>query len=200
MLFKGNPYLIQGFNTFLPPGYRIEISSDVLSNAMITVTTPLGVLTHSTGVLATPMRLPREPPFPGPLGHTFPSQPSYPAPPPILPVGLGPGSRPASPIGAHGMPHNPSAFVDAPPPSYSPAIHGAQTTAAANFLGILGNRAVEKPQAGEFNHAIQFLNKIKVRFADEPDTYKQFLEILQTYQKEQRQLHDVCLFVHLGYF
>ncbi|KAL4065507.1 paired amphipathic helix, partial [Scleroderma yunnanense] len=27
ILFHGNPSLLQGFNTFLPPGYRIEISS-----------------------------------------------------------------------------------------------------------------------------------------------------------------------------
>lgn len=117
----------------------------------------------------------------------FPSQPPF-GPPPVLPIGLGHGSRPATPL-AHPLPHAPSAFVESAP--YSPALQGAQTAAAANFLGNLGNRTVEKSSAGEFNHAIQFLNKIKVRFADEPDTYKQFLEILQTYQKEQRQLHDV---------
>lgn len=74
-------------------------------------------------------------------------------------------------------------------------MQGAQTTAAANFLGNLGNKAVEKSPAGEFNHAIQFLNKIKLRFTDEPDTYKQFLEILQTYQKEQRHMSDVSHWV-----
>ena len=78
-------------------------------------------------------------------------------------------------------------------------MHGAQATAAANFLGGMGNRTVEKAPAGEFNHAIQFLNKIKIRFADEPDTYKKFLEILQTYQNEQRQLHDVSGFEFSGF-
>lgn len=43
----------------------------------------------------------------------------------------------------------------------------------------------------EFNHAINYVNKIKQRFSGDPDTYKQFLEILQTYQKEQRPIHDV---------
>ena len=43
----------------------------------------------------------------------------------------------------------------------------------------------------EFNHAINYVNKIKQRFSQDPDTYKQFLEILQTYQKEQRPIHDV---------
>ena len=43
----------------------------------------------------------------------------------------------------------------------------------------------------EFNHAISYVNKIKQRFSGDPDTYKQFLEILQTYQKEQRPIHEV---------
>lgn len=43
----------------------------------------------------------------------------------------------------------------------------------------------------EFNHAINYVNKIKQRFSADPDTYKQFLEILQTYQKEQRPIHEV---------
>lgn len=43
----------------------------------------------------------------------------------------------------------------------------------------------------EFNHAITYVNKIKSRFKDKPDTYKQFLEILQTYQKDGRAITDV---------
>ena len=43
----------------------------------------------------------------------------------------------------------------------------------------------------EFNHAINYVNKIKTRFTDEPETYKQFLGILQTYQKEQRPIGEV---------
>ena len=45
MLFHGHSELIGGFNTFLPPGYRIEISSDPRQD-VITVTTPMGVLTQ----------------------------------------------------------------------------------------------------------------------------------------------------------
>ena len=42
-----------------------------------------------------------------------------------------------------------------------------------------------------FNHAISYVNKIKTRFASQPDIYKQFLEILQTYQREQKQIAEV---------
>ena len=191
-LFQGNPPLIQGFNTFLPPGYRIELSSDPRNVNGITVTTPTGTLDPFN----TQLRLPREvahlanpmaqfPPLPAFSGH---------GPPPILPVGLGPGSRPTTPLN-HGLAlHTTSAFVDIPQ-SHSPALR-AHSAAAASFLGGLGNRATaEKPQHGELNPAIhpaiQFLNKIKLRYSDEPDIYKQFLEILQTYQKEQKHLQHV---------
>ena len=79
---------------------------------------------------------------------------------------------------------------------YSPGLPNPQTTAAASFLGTLHNNkgSVERPShggPGEFNHAIQYLNKIKSRYGDDPNTYKQFLDILQTYQKEQRHSHEV---------
>uniref|UniRef100_A0A4W5LW90 Paired amphipathic helix protein Sin3a n=1 Tax=Hucho hucho TaxID=62062 RepID=A0A4W5LW90_9TELE len=35
-LFKGHPDLIMGFNTFLPPGYKIEVQT----NEQVNVTTP----------------------------------------------------------------------------------------------------------------------------------------------------------------
>jgi histone deacetylase complex regulatory component SIN3 len=52
VLFNGNPELIQGFNTFLPLGYRIDISSDLRDNNIITVTTPTGVTRQSTATFA----------------------------------------------------------------------------------------------------------------------------------------------------
>ncbi|KAJ4472571.1 paired amphipathic helix [Lentinula edodes] len=47
-LFHGNPPLIQGFNTFLPVGYRIDVSGDPLDPNTITVTTPQGTTTQTT--------------------------------------------------------------------------------------------------------------------------------------------------------
>jgi paired amphipathic helix protein Sin3a len=48
-LFRGHPSLIQGFNTFLPPGYRIECSLDPSESNIITVTTPTGTTTQTPG-------------------------------------------------------------------------------------------------------------------------------------------------------
>ena len=58
-----------------------------------------------------------------------------------------------------------------------------------NLNNLNSNRNKQPP--GEFNHAIQRLNKIKARYADDPNTYKWFLDILQTYRKEQKHSHDV---------
>jgi paired amphipathic helix protein Sin3a len=46
-------------------------------------------------------------------------------------------------------------------------------------------------QAVEFDHAISYVTNIKKRFSDDPSTYHQFLEILHTYQKEQRGIKEV---------
>ncbi|CAJ1934324.1 unnamed protein product [Cylindrotheca closterium] len=59
----------------------------------------------------------------------------------------------------------------------------AQAPAAAN------NREGGPPL--EFDHAINYVTTIKKRFSNEPETYKKFLEILHTYQKEQRGIKEV---------
>ncbi|CAL1694084.1 unnamed protein product [Somion occarium] len=179
MLFQGNPNLIQGFNTFLPPGYKIELSTDPRNLNGITVTTPAGVVSQPNHLMGGPMRLPRDSAQPG-LLPAFPPQPPF-GPPPVLPVGVGQGSRPASPM-MHPIPHHMPGYVD----ETSPYLPGEQEAA----VNLNGGR--NSPM--EFNHAIQFLNKIKVRYVDEPDTYKQFLEILQNFQKEQRPLLDSQVF------
>eukprot|EP00934_Nitzschia_sp_Nitz4_P006570 Nitzschia sp. Nitz4//scaffold106_size73319//51333//55917//NITZ4_005742-RA/size73319-augustus-gene-0.6-mRNA-1//1//CDS//3329532538//6560//frame0 len=43
----------------------------------------------------------------------------------------------------------------------------------------------------EFDHAIKYVTTIKLRFSSEPEIYKKFLEILHTYQKEQRGIKEV---------
>jgi histone deacetylase complex regulatory component SIN3 len=48
-LFVGNPNLIQGFNTVLPPGYRIECDTGGDPNAIRT-TTPMGTTVSSMPV------------------------------------------------------------------------------------------------------------------------------------------------------
>jgi len=102
-LFKGHNSLILGFNTFLPPDYKIEV-----------VTEPI----------------PRPQPVPA-----------------AAPV-MRPARAAPAPRREHGQPL-------------------------------------------EFDHAISYVTKIKRRFVNDPNTYKAFLDILHTYQKQQRSIKDV---------
>ncbi|KAF8971663.1 hypothetical protein BDZ97DRAFT_1135733 [Flammula alnicola] len=186
-LFHGNPYLIQGFNTFLPMGYRIDISADPSDPNTITVTTPLGTTTQNTNTNSVVSRPSRE--LPGALPSLNP--PLYPTTGPLLqnPV-VGPASRSMTPHG-YLIGHEQSSFE----PMYFP---GFQTSAAASFLNNLSSKnTVEREPKEEFNHAIQYLNKIKARFSEDPNTYKQFLDILQTYQKEQKHSPDSQVYVQV---
>jgi paired amphipathic helix protein Sin3a len=49
----------------------------------------------------------------------------------------------------------------------------------------------QQPPPVEFDHAISYVTTIKRRFANDPTTYHQFLDILHTYQKEQRGIKQV---------
>ena len=42
-----------------------------------------------------------------------------------------------------------------------------------------------------FDQSIHFLTTVRKRFAADPDTYKSFLEILRTYQKDQKSIEEV---------
>ncbi|MCH0628478.1 hypothetical protein JNB11_00605 [Kocuria palustris] len=147
-LFRGHPGLIQGFNTFLPPGYRIEISLDPQDPNPVRVITPTGTTTPATAAAAsaaaaattTPVLKQEEKPSVQPLPQ--PQQPQQ------------------------------------------PVLLAATTSEAAAASQVPGGQI-------EFNHAINYVNKIKTRFANQPDIYKQFLEILQTYQREQKPIGEV---------
>ncbi|KAJ3731949.1 hypothetical protein DFJ43DRAFT_1076534 [Lentinula guzmanii] len=202
-LFHGNPPLIQGFNTFLPVGYRIDVSGDPLDPNTITVTTPQGTITQTTTQGAVNTHAPRtisQPPrdIPGfgpNLAQSFP----FPG------INTPSGASPLAPLNSISRSITPQQPFHAPHQSlifdqiFSPGIQQTQTTAAASLLGNLNNKnPVEKqPQGEEFNHAIQYLNKIKTRYSDDANTYKQFLDILQAYQKEQRHLQDSQVYVQV---
>ena len=154
-LFAGHPTLIQGFNMFLPAGYRTECPPNGGSGMSVTVTTPSGTTTTHAGTSMNNLSrvasgAPTLPPLAG------------------IPWAQGPPM-----VG--GPPHT---------PDIGPNPFDVSTGPAS------GKHAAAGPPA-EFNHAIQFVNMIKLRFTQEPETYKQFLEILQKYQKEQQPYQEV---------
>lgn len=208
-LFNGSQELIQGFNTFLPVGYRIDVSVDPSNPSTITVTTPQGTMTQNTNEMAIQTRSATETQGVSPSGPLL-----YPTPvPPLTTIASVPGdtlSRSHTPAEVYHIAPADQVLFDpnTPPGTYPPGQpppsqasqqqQNAQvaTAAAASFLGSLPGGRQPQPSAnsnvaqvdtenhGQFNHAIQYLNKIKARYNDDQDTYKQFLDILQTYQKE----------------
>ncbi|XP_016099552.1 paired amphipathic helix protein Sin3a-like isoform X2 [Sinocyclocheilus grahami] len=83
-LFKGHPDLIMGFNTFLPPGYKIEVQT----NDLVNVTTP-GQIHHITPHGITVQNIPTRPPPPPPpqLQNQIPTNPpSLASTPPVQPT------------------------------------------------------------------------------------------------------------------
>lgn len=92
-------------------------------------------------------------------------------------------------------------------PNTSPTMPTTIQTAAMNEIASQGQNLhhisqahqsiIQAEQAGgqqsqpvEFNHAISYVNKIKLRFQSQPEKYKRFLEILHAYQKEQKVIKE----------
>ncbi|XP_026860564.1 paired amphipathic helix protein Sin3a isoform X2 [Electrophorus electricus] len=175
-LFKGHPDLIMGFNTFLPPGYKIEVQT----NDLVNVTTP-GQIHHITPHGISVQNIPYtqqaqaqpQTQTPAPTSTAALTMPSQPTPAkiskPMQSPALTPTSQPNPSIPSYASPRSPSVQ------SHTPL---SSTPASAPPL--------QNNQPVEFNHAINYVNKIKNRFQGQPDIYKAFLEILHTYQKEQR--------------
>ena len=179
-LFVGRPILIQGFNTFLPPGYKIECGPGNDPN-VIRVTTPMGTLVQSVPgggfqpEVVDQAAAPSQPPhFPehtpvhhhhggpqgkdgaagGPGGSSLPHLGDG--------TGEGPGHGSSSltisrnvhtPLGIH------QHHMDAS------GLAGAEVVANA---AAAHNGPSERKGPVEFNHAISYVNKIKVRlYVDE---------------------------------
>ena len=240
-LFAGNPNLIQGFNTFLPPGYKIECGTNGDPNA-IRVTTPMGTMV-STMPAPRPLSPLRSaaangnaPPqqeaafYDTTQGRPWPQQRA----PEHVESLFSPNNRNlgqplyATQQGQQGhAPHSPETTTRPHPDAVASAAALAhqqeqqgvsqlqnavsaatgrsmlalsgdvsaglpvQTLNGAAQVAQMGGAGGEKRGPVEFNHAISYVNKIKNRFASQPDIYKQFLEILQTYQRESKPIQDV---------
>ncbi|EPQ61647.1 Component of the Sin3p-Rpd3p histone deacetylase complex [Blumeria graminis f. sp. tritici 96224] len=212
-LFAGHPNLIQGFNTFLPPGYRIECGTGPDPN-IIRVTTPMGTTVQSiTGAGRALLGNETTQPSTGPgtcydnqrSGNWQQIQQSVESPEARF------SPQPQTSVTTYGQPLSQNAAYDSQ--AAAAAAHQqqqrgvSQLTNAAGILGQpqngqtstsgaqsginVGVLGTEKRGPVEFNHAISYVNKIKNRFQERPEIYKQFLEILQTYQRESKPIQDV---------
>ena len=65
-------------------------------------------------------------------------------------------------------------------------------TADVEHLMSASSDEVRTTDLEEFKHAIRYLTKIKARFANDPDRYQQFLEILQMHHRQEISSNEVC--------
>lgn len=246
-LFNGHPALIQGFNTFLPPGYRIECGTEDNPDA-IRVTTPSGTNTLSMPRTGRPLEATNElGPSSGLGPHGRPdyydqsrpgwqqAQQQQQPPQQGVPGSYSPGSRMmAGPgmypqegsgsapdhhyyqgqeaQGAAALTHQQDHRGVAQLQGAASAASGMGRPSLLQVTGAAQNASLTQPMSSlagvggmlqgghadlnkrgpvEFNHAISYVNKIKNRFSGAPEIYKQFLEILQTYQRESKPIQDV---------
>lgn len=172
-LFRGHNNLIQGFNTFLPPGYRIECSMDPSDPNPIRVTTPRGSTSRPEPPAMYDARW--RPGYPQESRQTDPQQ------------------SPIQQIAPERYPN--SSYIggrNGPPgegPNGAPINQAPEGPADGQQAGAVENRRPGDPV--EFNYAISYVNKIKTRFANQPDIYNSFLEILQTYHRDQLRINEV---------
>ena len=217
-LFQGNRRLVLGFNTFLPEGYKIELPADGEGPPIAVYRTPGSNHTyHITGPNAGQPTVPSStnPSYPSsgngsdrPMFGGPSSMDSKPAARPLgQPTLAGPGAIPQGQRAPLGQPQGGAGFVAGRPASaQNPAMMGMhQPIPPAAAAGIHGAPPMQQAQGAaaapaspggqqppmEFDHAINYVTTIKKRFAHEPETYKKFLEILHTYQKEQRGIKEV---------
>ena len=83
-----------------------------------------------------------------------------------------------------------------PPPQVQPQMHGYpmqqhMPKQVPQQYPMQGQQATNHKTPMEFDHAINYVNKIKKRFQNDTQVYKDFLDILHTYQKEQRDIEVV---------
>jgi hypothetical protein len=71
------------------------------------------------------------------------------------------------------------------------ALGGAGGNGPAGGNGAGAGAAGGGKKQIEFDQAINYVTKIKLRFAKQPETYKHFLDILHRYQKEHRTIKEV---------
>ncbi|THC92429.1 hypothetical protein EYZ11_008095 [Aspergillus tanneri] len=201
-LFNGHPALIQGFNTFLPPGYRIECGTEDNPDAIRVTTPSVPLALTDARTSLTSLVLAGNKPNPNHHNNLNNSRVPF-------------QQEQQAAAGAAAMAHQqdqrgvsqlqgaasaasaglgrPGLMQVSPASGQNSSLNQPMNSLAGVGSGMLQGSQADLNKRGpvEFNHAISYVNKIKNRFSSAPEIYKQFLEILQTYQRESKPIQDV---------
>ena len=164
-MFKGHPKLIDGFNTFLPQGFSIKCSPSDFNT--IIVTTPIGTsIRRDSATLESATENTRADSQDLNLAESNKNQLSAEYPP------------------QQRLP---------PVSSFAQQQSSVQNNSQSHVQVQNQEQQTETKQStpAEFDQAINYVNKIKQRYATQPDIYKLFLENLQMYQKGLKPINEV---------
>lgn len=181
-LFRGHTDLIVGFNTFLPPGYRIE---QMPHNNEIRITTLQGIQgTPATFTLAQHQQQHNQQQQQPQIQQQVQATPQIQQ------------QQQQQPIQAPQI--QPQQIQSQPIQTQQIQPQQLQTQPTVVNQNDTSKQHVQQqapppppPSAMQpgsefgFNHALNYVNKIKHRFSANPEVYQQFLEILHTYQRDQ---------------
>jgi len=179
-LFKGYDNLILGFNTFLPPGFKIELPNS-----------EIGPMVGGQPVLTLAQQqelVERQ------VQHQQQQQQQMQMQQQRKIAGRGRGGAGPRPQGGPG---NMNKGMQLPGAGRGGVMMGMMGDGRLNNGTMQMNMMDDATQANnqgqpvEFDHAIKYVTKIKKRFSAEADTYKTFLDILHSYQNEQRTIKEV---------
>lgn len=177
MLFAGHPALIQGFNTFLPPGYRIECMTDPEdeANSMIRVTTPQGTMMQSAKGLPTAS-----------IGEASDEPHAHLH-----------GSSAGSHVHVHTAPVLPAVATTTTGPMSIAMPTGAQLFVAASGTSSNFAPGAHPSELQPTEQALEYVNRIKERYADDPASYHLFLDLLQNFNRNPEEVGSIFIFLHV---
>lgn len=162
-LFKGHRNLILGFNAFLPKTHHIDPNIQDFSRWAQNLP---GASNHVD-------------PMMNPYAQSIPvaQQPQY--------------ARPAGYAAVQPSPYATNVPVSIQSSQSSGGVSSAMAAAAIPAVGPSAN--VGRGANVQFNRAVSFVEKIKTRFANQPETYRSFLSLLHSFHRDQRGIKEVYL-------
>ena len=181
-LFKGHRNLILGFNAFLPKTHHIDPNIQDFSRWAQNLP---GAANHSEHVSVNAG-------VSGPYAPAVPLHAQQYARPPQSGVQAYATVQP-SPYSTNPASVSTSVPSSIQPVSSSMASSGLNASAATSIPAVGPSPALVRGSNTQFNRAVSFVEKIKTRFANQPETYRAFLSLLHSFHRDQRGIKDVYL-------
>lgn len=165
-LFKGHRNLILGFNAFLPKTHHIDPNIQDFSRWAQNLP---GASNHA------------EAPVVGSYASAAPVQASQQY------------ARPPGYAAVQPSPYTSSVPVSIQPSGPSAAAVAASAAIATSIPAVGPSTNIARGTNVQFNRAVSFVEKIKTRFSNQPETYRSFLSLLHSFHRDQRGIKDVYL-------